>query len=141
MSKFIVVNCIEIRQDDVEIIQPFVINVNHIVLIEQEWWECNLECGVRKDGHLRTKVYMTKHNGYRYLVVRETVSEIMSMIGSDCVATAPSAEGNLFHLKTSSLESLSESTKQFVDSNRLADDKRWDKYWRNVYGDGRGGEE
>lgn len=127
MSKFIVVHSIETREDDVEIVQPYVINVNHIVLIEQEWFDCELAFSKRRDGYLRTRICVNE-SGYRSVSVRESASEIMSMIGTD-------------NMPSTTLESLSESTKQFVDSNRVADDKYWDREWRDSYGDGRGGEE
>lgn len=126
MNKFIVVHCIE-KRENVEIIQPFVINVEHIVLIEQEWWECCLKNSKRKDGHLRTKVYVSQ-SGYKWVHVRETVSELMSMISFDTRTGL-------------TVEYLSKSTQQYVESNQLADDIWWDKEWRDSYGDGRGGEE
>ena len=118
MSQFIIVHCIETRED-VEIIQPFVINVSQIVLIEQEWSNGGLRFGKREYGRLQTKVYV--RDCMRYVTVRETVAEIMSMIGP-------------VNMTSESFEYLSKTTQQFVESNQVADDIIW-------IGDGKGGKE
>jgi hypothetical protein len=119
MSKFILLHSVDEREG-VEIVQPFVFNVDHIVLIETDWVDCDMEHDERVDGHPLTKVYVSQ-SGYRSVSVRESVSEIMALMG---------------HSGKASEQSL----KQFVTSNEIADDKWWDKEWRDSYGNGRGGE-
>jgi hypothetical protein len=119
MSKFILLHSVDEREG-VEIVQPFVFNVDQIVLIETDWVDGDLVESERVNGHSRTKVYVSQ-SGYRWVSVRESVSEVLALMG---------------HSGKASEQSL----KQFVTSNEIAEDKWWDREWRDSYGDGRGGE-
>ena len=130
MSKFIIL--LEITKTFRSVVQRIygapcvdtvVVNVDAIVLIEHDWDESDQCHGVITPGQSVTKVYM-REGAYKYLDVRESVVEIVQLLGSQC------------GLAQESIDDLSNAVGGFENIHQRVDDEWWDKEWRESYGDG-----